>query len=73
MGGVRTPIPRRPRRLSADRRAAGSYTLIWEGPRWPSPKVCAVSRRPLAPPKRHGRGAESDGEPNKMTLSARTF
>jgi hypothetical protein len=32
MGGVRTSILGRPRRLSPDRHAASSYTLNWEEP-----------------------------------------
>ncbi|AUH68667.1 hypothetical protein CXX93_10220 [Gordonia sp. YC-JH1] len=33
MDGVETSIVGRPRRLSADRRARPTYTLIWEEPR----------------------------------------
>ena len=34
MDGVGTSIVGRPRRLSADRRARPTYTLIWEEPVW---------------------------------------
>ena len=34
MDGVGTSIVGRPRRLSADRRARPTYTLIWEEPFW---------------------------------------
>ncbi|WP_205618329.1 hypothetical protein [Corynebacterium sputi] len=38
MDGVGTSVVGRPRRLSADRRARPTYTLIWEEPVWwPSP------------------------------------
>jgi hypothetical protein len=40
MDGVGTSIVGRPRRLSADRRARPTYTLIWEEP------LTAVSRQP---------------------------
>ena len=39
MDGVGTSIVGRPRRLSADRRARPTYTLIWEEPRWLSADV----------------------------------
>ena len=39
MDGVGTSIVGRPRRLSADRRARPTYTLIWEEPAWAGPAI----------------------------------
>ncbi|TFH55103.1 hypothetical protein EXY26_14195 [Glutamicibacter arilaitensis] len=48
MDGVGTSIVGRPRRLSADRRARPTYTLIWEEPDWIAPQMTwkAAIRRP---------------------------
>ena len=54
MDGVGTSIVGRPRRLSADRRARPTYTLIWEEPpkavrRWAESKKIDVPARGRIP------------------------
>ena len=52
MDGVGTSIVGRPRRLSADRRARPTYTLIWEEPRkaWQQARAAALQAHELNSP-----------------------
>lgn len=46
MDGVGTSIVGRPRRLSADRRARPTYTLIWEEPVYAGLQTCNDNDQP---------------------------